>query len=116
VRQDFIKFLIRELTRFKMSSHQISNVTNNWMYIPVHVYHLHDLQKKQLSLHKSFMGGKACSYLIYSTYNLVNPIYEPHTEFLGFSRTVNGCITFLKFMVLPFGLSTACYLFTKLNY
>jgi hypothetical protein len=29
VRQDFIKFLIRELTRFKMSSHQISNVTNN---------------------------------------------------------------------------------------
>jgi hypothetical protein len=28
---------------------------------------------------------------------------------------VNGCITFLKFIVLPFGLSTACYLFTKLT-
>jgi hypothetical protein len=42
-------------------------------------------------------------------------IYEPHTEFLGFSWTVNGCITFLKFIVLPFGLSTACYLFTKLT-
>ena len=41
-------------------------------------------------------------------------IYEPHTEFLGFSWTVNGCITFLLFIVLPFGLSTACTLFTKL--
>ena len=28
---------------------------------------------------------------------------------------VNGCITFLKCVVLPFGLSTACYLFTKLT-
>jgi hypothetical protein len=28
---------------------------------------------------------------------------------------VNGCITFLKFIVLSFGLSTACYVFTKLT-
>jgi hypothetical protein len=42
-------------------------------------------------------------------------IYETHTELLGFSWTVNGCITFLKFIVLPFGLSTYCYLFTKLT-
>ena len=42
-------------------------------------------------------------------------IYEPHTECLGFSWTVNGCITFLKCSVLPFGLSTACYLFTNLT-
>jgi hypothetical protein len=45
-----------------------------WMYIPVHVYYLHDLQKKQLSLHKSCMCCQACSYLIYSTYNLVNSL------------------------------------------
>ena len=57
-----------------MLSHQISNVTNNWMYIPVHVYYLHDLQKKQLSLHKSCMCCQACLYLIYRTYNLVNPL------------------------------------------
>ena len=42
-------------------------------------------------------------------------IYEPHTEFLGFLWTVNGCRTFLRFIVLPFGRSTACYLFTKLT-
>ena len=42
-------------------------------------------------------------------------IYEPHTEFLGFTWTVNGCITLLTFIVLPFGLRTACYLFTKLT-
>jgi hypothetical protein len=41
-------------------------------------------------------------------------IYEPHTEFLGFSWTVKGCITFLLVIALPFGLSTACTLFTKL--
>ena len=41
-------------------------------------------------------------------------IYEPLTKFLGFSWTVNGCITFLLFIVLPFGLSTACTLSTKL--
>ena len=41
-------------------------------------------------------------------------IYEPLTEFLGFSWTVNGCIAFLLFIVLPFGLSTACTLSTKL--
>jgi hypothetical protein len=40
-------------------------------------------------------------------------IYEPHTEFFGFSWTVNGCITFFNFIVLPLRLSTACYLFTK---
>ena len=51
---------------------------------------------------------------IHSAYHHVD-IYESHTEFLGFSWTVNGCIIFLKFIVLHFGLSTYCYLFTKLT-
>ena len=41
---------------------------------------------------------------IHSAYHHVD-IYEPHTEFLGFSWTVNGCRTFLflfLFIVLPF--------------
>lgn len=42
--------------------------------ITEYIYYLHDLQKKQLSLHKSFMCCQACSYIIYSTYNLVNPL------------------------------------------
>ena len=57
---------------------------------------------------------KSCMFAfdIHLAYHHVD-IYEPHTEFFGFSWTVNGFITFLKFIVLPFGLSTACYLFTK---
>ena len=51
---------------------------------------------------------------IHLAYHYVE-INEPHAEFLGFTWTVNGCITLLKFIVLPFGLSTACYLFTKLT-
>jgi hypothetical protein len=38
---------------------------------------------------------------IYLAYHHVD-IYEPHTEFLGFSWTVNGCITFLKMYCATF--------------
>lgn len=43
-------------------------------------------------------------------------IYRPHTEFLGFSWTgSDGIVHYYKFLVLPFGLSSACYVFTKLT-
>ena len=41
-------------------------------------------------------------------------IYEPHQTFLGFSWDFNGISKYFVFTVLPFGLSTACYCFTKL--
>ena len=41
-------------------------------------------------------------------------IYQPHREFLGFQWAVGDKQTFYLFNVLPFGLSTACYTFTKL--
>ena len=53
-------------------------------------------------------------YDIHSAYHHVD-IFEPHTVYLGFSWIINGRRTFFKFLVLPFGLSTACYLFTKLT-
>ena len=41
-------------------------------------------------------------------------IYEPHQRYLGFAWEVEGIVTFFVFTVLPFGLSSACYAFTKL--
>ena len=42
------------------------------------------------------------------------PIHEDFQDFLGFSWVTNGQLRFFKFLVLPFGLSSACYIFTKL--
>jgi hypothetical protein len=43
-------------------------------------------------------------------------IYPPHTDFLGFSWVDKGNkISFYKFLVLPFGLSSAYYIFTKVT-
>lgn len=48
---------------------------------------------------------------IHSAYHFIS-IFPLHTIFLGFSW---GYTCFYKFLVLPFGLSTAPYLFTKLT-
>ena len=42
-------------------------------------------------------------------------IFLGHTPFLGFSWRVDGHCKFYKFTVLPFGLSTGPYLFTKVQ-
>ena len=41
-------------------------------------------------------------------------IFEPHQSYLGFSWDQGGLPKYFKFKVLPFGLSSACYAFTKL--
>ena len=41
-------------------------------------------------------------------------IHPDYWTYLGFSWSINGVRKFYKFRVLPFGLSTACYVFTKL--
>ena len=40
-------------------------------------------------------------------------IFEPHQEYLGFSWEVNGVTKYYVFCVLPFGLGSAPYIFTK---
>jgi hypothetical protein len=50
-----------------------------------------------------------------SAYHFIE-IYRSHTKYLGFSWTAkDGCQSFCKFLVLPFGLSSACYIFTKIT-
>ena len=54
-------------------------------------------------------GDHAFTFDLKSGYHHVD-IYEPHQKFLGFEWQGR----FYQFTVLPFGLSTACYIFTKL--
>ena len=42
-------------------------------------------------------------------------IFEPHTLYLGFSWRFGDKVRFFRFQVLPFGLSSAAYIFTKLT-
>ena len=52
------------------------------------------------------------SFDIKSGYHHVD-IFPPDQEFLGFSWSKDGVIQFYKFTVLPFGISTGPYIFTK---
>ncbi|CAC5408504.1 unnamed protein product [Mytilus coruscus] len=52
-------------------------------------------------------------YDVHSAYHHVD-IFPTHIKYLGFAWDFNGVKTYFKFLVLPFGLSTACYIFTKI--
>ena len=54
----------------------------------------------------------AYSFDMKSGYHHVE-IYPSHQRFLGFSWVFNGVRKYFKFVVLPFGLSTGLYIFTK---
>ena len=41
-------------------------------------------------------------------------IFEEHQKYLGFAWELEGVTKYFVFTVLPFGLATACYAFTKL--
>lgn len=54
------------------------------------------------------------SFDLHAAYHHVEMFY-PHAEFLGFSWVVNGKQRFFKFLVLPFGLKSAPYIFTRIT-
>ncbi|MES9879252.1 MAG: hypothetical protein ABW185_00020, partial [Sedimenticola sp.] len=41
-------------------------------------------------------------------------IFEPDTEFLGFKYVIDGVLCYFVFLCLPFGISTAGFIFSKL--
>ena len=41
-------------------------------------------------------------------------VYAEHQKYLGFAWELDGIKQYFVFAVLPFGLATACYVFTKL--
>ena len=69
-----------------------------------------DLRVAMLMFQK---GDYLFSFDLKSGYHHVD-IYEPHRQYLGFSWEQQGLTQFYVFSVLPFGLATACYAFTKL--
>ena len=58
-------------------------------------------------------GDYMFSFDLKSGYHHID-IFEPHRQFLGFCWDQGGTKQFYMFTVLPFGLATACYAFTKL--
>ena len=69
-----------------------------------------DLRVAMLMFQK---GDYLFSFDLKSGYHHVD-IYKPHRQYLGFSWEHQGLTQFYVFSVLPFGLATACYAFTKL--
>ena len=51
---------------------------------------------------------------VHSAYHHID-IFGPHTDFLGFSLESREGLKFFKFLVLPFGITTAPFLFNKVT-
>ena len=64
-------------------------------------------------LHLCFARMVMSSFDLKSGYHHVE-IFQPHQTFLGFSWEFRGETRFYVFTVLPFGLSVAPYIFTKI--
>ena len=58
-------------------------------------------------------GDKAFTFDLKSRYHHVD-IHQSCWKYLGFRWNIEGVETYFVFKVLPFGLSSACYFFTKL--
>ena len=56
--------------------------------------------------------GHMFKFDLKSSYHHIS-IYAPHQTYLGFSWVINGETKYFVFTVLPFGLSTGPYMFTK---
>lgn len=70
-----------------------------------------DIRVAMQFIHKNYHCFK---FDIHSAYHHVD-IFDQHTGYLGFSWKYGDKIRFFKFLVLPFGLSSACYIFTKIT-
>jgi hypothetical protein len=57
-------------------------------------------------------GGFMFKFDLKSGYHHVD-IHPSHRKFLGFSWFLNGKVSYFRFACLPFGLSSAPYIFTK---
>ena len=55
------------------------------------------------------------SDLIIKVATTIIEIFPQHCQFLGFSLFYKGQLRYFQFTVLPFGLSTGPYLFTKIQ-
>ena len=81
---------------------------NKFLFIPK--FHYEDLSSLSQVFAKDdwlFNWDLKCGY------HHVN-IYKPHQQYLGFSWVIDGVKRSFVFRVLPFGLATACFCFTKL--
>ena len=62
--------------------------------------------------HYVMKHGYLAKFDLHAGYHHID-IFSPHTDYLGFSWELNGTKKYFKFSVLPFGLSSACNIFSK---
>ena len=78
---------------------------------------LHVISFKYEDLHTAALMFEKGEYMfkfdLKSGYHHVD-VHPDYHKFLGFQWEIKGVLNYFVFTVLPFGLSTACYLFTKL--
>ena len=67
----------------------------------------------RMALLMSQPGDFMCSFDLKSGYHHID-IHKEHWQYLGFSWALNSRLEYYVFCVLPFGLATACFVFTKL--
>ena len=95
-----------------------SNKDKNRLILDLRYVNLH-LWKEETKFEdwKTFQNylckdGHMFKFDLKSSYHHIS-IYAPHQTYLGFSWVVNGETKYFVFTVLPFGLSTSPYIFTK---
>ena len=71
------------------------------------------MEDSSVARHMFKKGDWVFSFDLKSAYHHLE-IFEAHRKFLGFSCVFQGKLTYFVFNVLPFGLSTAGFIFTKM--
>ena len=110
---DQIPYLCSPLSVVENSSGKLRRVLNlrylsQFLYAPHFKYE--DLRIAALLFEKHEFLFK---FDLKSGYHRVD-IYPEHQKYLGFQWDIAGVSGYYVFAVLPFGLSMACYIFTKL--
>lgn len=112
---------IRQLSRPPTVVNPLSVATNgskprlilDLRYINTHLWSQH-VKYEDFRTFRHYLTDDAFmfSFDLKSGYHHIE-IFEEHWQYLGFSWTEDGITRFYVFLVLPFGLATAGYIFTK---
>ena len=113
VEESISELLINPLT-VSINSSGKKRLILDLRYVNTHVYK-EKIKYEDWKWFESCLEGKI-GYLFWfdikNSYHHID-IFEPHQNFLGFSWVFKGNIKFFVFRVLPFGLTSAPFIFTK---
>ncbi len=109
-KQPFICSPLSVVENSSKKKHLVINLRHLNRFLWKQKFKYEDLRIAMLLLEK---GDYMFCFDLKSGYHHVD-IVEGHCKYLGFAWGTGSSCCFFEFTVLPFGLSTACYMFTKL--